>query len=135
MSKRTILGQKGKARSGGGYTSKQVRQVGQRVNPRRLDAINPAAVDMMGQATSFKKPDLVKPVRDFAPMGNALTNNCGPNGEGRTIYPSGYQSQHGTAAKGEKGIEGRADRWPRAILDAPPGNTGRVIRKGEQTGE
>jgi hypothetical protein len=125
----------GKARSGGGITSNKLRQVGQRLNPRKVDVVSPSATDMLGQQTSFKKPELMKGAQDFAPMGNALTNNVGKGGPGtgRTIYPCGFQSLHGTAAKGEGGMQGKADRGARQIL-GPPANTG-AVRKGEQRGE
>jgi hypothetical protein len=129
-----------KAKSGGGITSNKLVRVGQKLNPRSVDVVSVAATDMLGQATSFKKPDLVKPARDFAPMGNAMTNNCGPNGEGRTIYARGYQGQHGSAAKGEGNIgPSKVDRGERAILGPAPNDTSpfhRVpFRRGQQSNE
>jgi hypothetical protein len=96
-----------KARSGGGITSNKLRQVGQRLNPRSVDVVSLSATSMLGQQVSSKRPEIIKrQAQDFAPMGNALTNNCGPNGEGRTIYARGYQgTQHCSRPEGN-GREG-----------------------------
>jgi cytochrome c5 len=128
-------GQSGKARSGGGITSNKLRQVGMRVAPRTTNVVSVAATDMLGQQVSFKRPDLIRgTAKDFA-LGNTLTNNVGKGGPGtgRTIYERGFQSCHGTPAKGEAGIQGKADRGSRAIL-GPPSNTG-AVRKGQQVNE
>jgi hypothetical protein len=127
-----------KARSGGGISSRVNREVGVRAGKRTLDAVSPSAVADLGAAIGYKRAPLVKSTpKDFVPLGNDLATNVGRGGPGtgRTVYPCGYQDQHGQAAPGQCGIQGRADRGPRAILDAPPGNTGRVIRRGEQQGE
>jgi hypothetical protein len=126
----------GKARSGGGLTVNKLVQVGVRAGKRTLDAINPASADYLGQRTAFKKPPLVESTpKDFVPLGNSLVNNVGAGGpgKGRVTYPCGFQSLHGAVAKGEKGMEGKADRGARQIL-GPPANTG-VVRKGQQSGE
>jgi hypothetical protein len=140
-SKSTILG-RGKARSGGGITSNKLVHPKVRAGSRRVNAISPSAVDMIGQQTSFKKPDLIKSTpKDFVPMGNDLATNIGNGGPGtgRTVYPCGYQDQHGSAAPGQRGIQGKADRGPRAILGEAPNDRSpfhRVpFRRGEQQGE
>jgi hypothetical protein len=79
---------------------------------------------MQGQSTSFKRPDLIQgKAQDFAPMGNALTNNVGKGGPGtgRTIYKTGYQGCYGAKAPGEQGIVGTADRGSRTILNEQGG--------------
>jgi cytochrome c5 len=130
-----------KARSGGGITSNKNVRVGQKLNPRSVDVISLAATSMLGQQVSSKRPEIIKrQAQDFAPMGNALTNNCGPNAEGRTVYARGTQNTHGSTAPGQKGMEGKADRGPRAILDEPPrhnspGPGPKVFRRGEQVNE
>jgi hypothetical protein len=126
----------GKAKSGGGITSNKLRQVGIKAGPRRTNVISPSAVADVGAAISYKRLPLIKSTAPQVPLGNDLATNVGRGapGAGRTIYPCGYQDQHGAVAKGETGIQGRADRGPRAILDAPR-NTGAVIRRGEQQGE
>jgi hypothetical protein len=127
-----------KPRSGGGLTSNKLVHPKMRGGKRTLDAISPSAVSDLGMAIGYKRAPLVKSTpKDFVPLGNDLATNVGRGGPGtgRTVYPCGYQDQHGQAAPGQRGIQGRADRGPRAILDAPPGNTGRVIRRGEQQGE
>jgi hypothetical protein len=134
-----------KVRSGGGLTSNKLVRPKISAGSRRVNAISPSAVDMMGQQTSFKKPDLIKAQpRDFVPLGNDLATNVGKGGPGtgRTTYPCGYQDQHGSAAPGQRGIEGRADRGHRAILGPQSGNPGHhealpkgQIRRGQQSGE
>jgi hypothetical protein len=111
-----------KSRSGGGIRSRVVKKVGVRAGSRTTNVISPSAVDMIGQQTSFKKPDLIKATpQDRAPMGNELAASCGQGpGGGRTVYRSGYQDQHGKPAQGETGIVGGADRGARAILGPPP---------------
>jgi hypothetical protein len=121
MAKKAQRQGSGKARSGGGIQSNKLVQVGVRAGKRTLDAVSPAGVDQLGQATSFKRDPLVKSTpKDFVELGNALVNNVGEGGpgKGRTVYPCGYQAQTGPAAKGEGGTEGRADRGSRAILGA-----------------
>jgi hypothetical protein len=125
-----------KARSGGGITSNKLRQLGVRGGKRTLDAVSPSAVADLGAAVGYKREPLVKSTpKDFVPLGNDLATNVGKGGPGtgRNIYPSGFQCQTGAAAKGEGGIQGRADRGSRAILGPPP-NKG-VVRRGEQSGE
>ena len=126
-----------KAKSGGGITSRVNRKVEMRVAPKTTNVINPAATDYLGQSTAFGKgPFVERKAPDFAPMGNSLTNNCGPNGEGRTIYKSGFQSLHGKAAPGEGKMQGAADRGPRAILGADPARPQpKPFRRGQQQGE
>jgi hypothetical protein len=125
-----------KARSGGGITSNKLVHPKMRGGKRTLDAVSPSAVADLGAAVGYKRTPLVKSTpKDFVPLGNDLATNVGRGGPGtgRNIYPSGFQCQTGAAAKGEGGIQGRADRGPRAILGPPP-NKG-VVRKGEQQGE
>jgi hypothetical protein len=127
----------GKAESGGGYTSNKLRRVGVKAAPRTTNVIDPHAPDFLGQSTSFKKPPFVKSAaKEVVPMGNSLVNNVGAGGpgKGRTVYPCGYQDQHGSVAKGERGIVGDADHGKRQIL-GPPANTGAVQRRGQQRDE
>jgi hypothetical protein len=111
----------GKATSGGGITSNKRREVGYKGGKRTLDAVSPAGVDQLGQATSFKRDPLIKATpNDRVALGNDLAASCpqGPGG-GRTVYASGYQDQHGAAAKGEGRMQGAVDRGRRAILGEP----------------
>ena len=131
-----------KPRSGGGIRSNKLVRPGMRVAPRTTNVVDPHATDFLGQATSFKKPPFVqRTAPDFAPMGNTMTNNCGPNGEGRTLYARGVQGTHGGTAKGETGIQGAADRGARSILGPQPSNPGKQalprdqIRRGQQVNE
>jgi hypothetical protein len=109
-----------KAKSGGGITSNKNRNVRQNVAPRTTNVINPNQPDFLGQATAFPKgPWVERKAPDFAPMGNALTNNVGKGGPGtgRTIYgKSGSQGCYGTPDRGETGIVGAADKGARSIL-------------------
>jgi hypothetical protein len=129
-------GQKGKARSGGGIRSNKVVHHGIRTANRRTDVVSPSAVADLGASISYQRLPLIKSTaKEAVPMGNELVNNVGAGGpgKGRTIYPCGYQDQHGAAAKGEGGMQGKADRGSRAIL-GPPANRG-AVRRGEQQGE
>jgi hypothetical protein len=125
----------GKAKSGGGITSNKLRQVGIKAGPRRTNVISPSAVADVGAAISYPRLPLIKSTAPQVPLGNDLATNVGRGkpGAGRTIYPCGYQDLHGAVAKGEAGIQGKADRGSRAIL-GPPANRG-AVRRGEQQGE
>jgi hypothetical protein len=136
MSKRAAPQSRSKAKSGGGWSSNKRREVSIKAGKRTLDAVSPSAVADLGAAVGYKRLPLVKSTpKDFVPLGNDLATNVGRGapGAGRTIYERGYQSQHGAVAKGEGGIQGRADRGSRAILGPPP-NKG-LVRRGEQSGE
>jgi hypothetical protein len=128
-----------KARSGGGISSRVNREVGQRLNPLKVNVINPNSPDFLGQSTSFPKPPLVeRTAPDYAKMGNAMTKPCGSQGEGRTVYKTGYQGLHGGTTSGE-GMKGAADRGPRQILGPPSNRPGPMpqgqVRRGQQVGE
>jgi hypothetical protein len=140
MTKRAAPQSRAKARSGGGITSNKLRQVPVRAGKRTLDAVSPSGVADLGASIGYKRVPLVKSTpKDFVPLGNSLTNNVGEGGPGtgRTIYPSGYQCQHGTPAKGEGGIQGAADRGARAILGPQPAQTQRTaaMLKGQRSRE
>jgi hypothetical protein len=141
MSKRAAPQSRSKAKSGGGIDGNKRREVGYRGGKRTLDAVSVQAVSELGARTAFKKPPLVKSTpNDFVPLGNTLAAACplGPGG-GRTVYASGYQDQHGAAAKGERGMQGKADRGSRAILGEAPNHNSpfhRVpFRRGQQSNE
>ncbi len=90
-----------KARSGGGYTSDKYHtsKSAQKVEPK-AKAVNPGAVDALGQAVAFKKPPLQSgPGYTPAKVGSTGIagarqghQGAGPGGGGRTIFPSGSQS-------------------------------------------
>jgi hypothetical protein len=126
----------GKARSGGGITSRKLVHPGVRVAPRTTNVVSPSAVADVGAAISYKRQPLVKSTApDFAPMGNTVAAQtvCGPGGS-RTIYKSGFQTQSGSASPGEGSIEpSKHDRGPRQIL-GPARNTG-AVRRGQQRSE
>jgi hypothetical protein len=131
----------GKATSGGGITSNKRREVGYRGGKRTLDAVSVQAVSELGARTAYPKSPLVKSTpNDRVALGNTLAASCpqGPGG-GRTVYASGYQDQHGAAAKGEGGIQGRADRGSRAILGEAPNHNSPFhpvpFRRGQQSNE
>jgi hypothetical protein len=87
--------------SGGGISSNKYRtSKAPKVEPRSK-AVSPGAVDGLGQATAFKKPNLqsgpgysTKP-QPSTGIANARQGHqgAGPGGGGRTIFPSGSQSQ------------------------------------------
>jgi hypothetical protein len=141
MAKKSQRQSSGKATSGGGITSNKRREVGYKGGKRTLDAISPAGVDQLGQATSFKRDPLVKSTpNDRVALGNTLAASCpqGPGG-GRTVLPHGYQDQHGAAAKGEPGMQGKADRGSRAILGEAPNHNSPFhsvpFRRGQQSSD
>jgi hypothetical protein len=114
-----------KAKSGGGITSNKLvhrRHIG---GQRHKNAVSPSAVDMMGQSTSFQKPDLIKGRVAHPPLGNDLATNVGKGGPGagRTTYHCGTQGTQGKPSHGEGGMAGAADRGSRAILGPPNSKT------------
>jgi hypothetical protein len=142
MSKRAAPQSRSKAKSGGGIDSNKRREVGYKGGKRTLDAVSPSAVSDLGMAVGYKRAPLVKSTpRDFVPLGNSLTNNVGAGGPGtgRTVYPAGYQCQTGPAAKGEPGMQGKADRGSRAILGEAPNHNSPFhpvpFRRGQQSNE
>jgi hypothetical protein len=120
MSKRAAPQARGKPRSQG-IQSNKLKEVGYRGGKRTVDVISPEAVSELGMRTAFKKPPLVKSTpNDFVPMGNTMNKPCGSQGEGRTVYKTGFQSLTGPVAKGEgESAKDKADRGPRAILGEP----------------
>ena len=141
MSKRAAPQSRSKAKSGGGIDTNKRREVGYRGGKRTLDAVSVQAVSELGARTAYPRTPLVKSTpNDFVELGNARAASCpqGPGG-GRTIYASGYQDQHGAAAKGEGGIRGAADRGSRAILGPQPNDTSPFhpvpFRRGQQQNE
>jgi hypothetical protein len=91
-----------KIKSGGGLTSnKLVQSKGYKVEPVANKA-SPAGAGQLGTAVQFRKEPLIQQGKGFNPGGvpatgvpgkfNAATS--GP-GSGRTVYPSGAQSQYG----------------------------------------
>jgi hypothetical protein len=141
MSKRAAPQSRSKAKSGGGIDSNKRREVGYKGGKRTLNAISPSVVADLGAAVGYKRAPLVKATpQDRVALGNELAASCGQGpGGGRTVYPSGYQDQHGAAAKGEGGIRGAADRGPRQILGPQPRHTSPFhpvpFRKGQQINE
>jgi hypothetical protein len=134
----------GKARSGGGIRGNKNVKIGVNAGPRRTNVISPSAVADVGAAIGYKRLPLIKATAPQVPLGNELATNVGRGapGAGRTVYPCGYQDQHGTPAKGEPGMQGAADRGPRAILGPQPSNPGNKpalpqgqIRRGQQVRE
>jgi hypothetical protein len=112
----------GKARSGGGITSNQLRRVCVKAGPPHTNKVSVAATDALGQQLAYKRPDLIKGTMPKVPMGNAVAAQtvCGPGGS-RTIYKSGYQSSTGPVSQGEgDGYTSTADRGNRAILGPAP---------------
>ena|SRR5262249_18931625 len=98
---------KGRAVSGGGLTSNKLVTPKPRAGNRAVDAIDPAAADQIGQSIGFRgDPVTGKPMADKTDLGNFRSWTCpdGPGG-GRTIYPSGYQDQHGAANRGEHNLD------------------------------
>src|SRR5262249_5031085 len=79
----------------------------------------PAAADQLGQATAFKKENVeMGKAYQGSKLGNEVALNVGKGapGAGRTIMPCGSQGVHGPVSRGEAGMQGGADRGPRAIL-------------------
>jgi hypothetical protein len=101
-----------KAKSGGGITMNKNVSGKVRGGSRSADKISPAGLSQYGtaqggnlrQAGSFTGVNSATPVfsgskANPVPFGNAkaLDVGAGGVGTGRTIYRSGYQSQHGAA--------------------------------------
>jgi hypothetical protein len=121
-----------KAKSGGGPTGKNVRNVPIRTGPPNTKVISPSAVMQIGSkqgnhadgGTVRRPPDpLVQGTRPQVAMGNAKALDVGRGGPGtgRTIHKSGSQSQHGPANPGV----GELPRTP----SGGPGGFG--FRKGD----
>src|SRR5262245_8847712 len=110
-----------KAKSGGGITSNKFVQPSIRSgSPNK--GTSPGAADQLGQAVSFKR-EQVEMGRAYpgTKLGNEVALNVGAGGpgKGRTVMPCGSQGVHGPINRGEAGIQGGADRGPRAILGSP----------------
>jgi hypothetical protein len=106
-----------KSNAGGGINSKQVRQVGMKLGQPaqgrgigRVAQIGNKVGDHTteGGSTGYRgDPMLMKPPAGGAQaLGNSKTMPAGPHGEGRTVYRTGYQMQHGAANPGERKISG-----------------------------
>jgi hypothetical protein len=121
----------GKAKSGGGIQSRQVRQVGIRYGgPNRK--VNPAGADQLGQHLGDHAGDTrgdtgkgnpASPLYGGmalpgAKLGNEVAKNVGAGGPGtgRTVYKTSTQGMHGSA----RGPE-------RDVPDAPTMRPGRDI--------
>lgn len=78
--------------SGGGA---KFQDVGIKAGPPSTNKMSPAAADMLGQQTAFKKPALQQNTMRQVPLGNDLATNVGKGGPGagRTVYRSGSQAQ------------------------------------------
>jgi hypothetical protein len=106
-----------KSKAGGGYRSKQVKNVGVRTG-QRAEEIRPAGVSQIGSSIGNKAMGHagilkggVEPVRGQQrgptqpggfPLGNtiAAATVCGPGGS-REVMRSGSQSQHGPVNPGQ----------------------------------
>ena len=84
--------------SGGGIASNKNVRVGVKAGSRSTNAVNPGAVDRLGQQVVFTKPapELEKAVQAPVPLGNELALNVGGGGPGtgRKVMPSGSQGSH-----------------------------------------
>src|SRR5262249_47039669 len=109
--------QMSKIKSGGGLTSNKLVKPSVRTGSASR-AMLPERVAQIGAATSFPKPKLEGPGYDGAKYGNEVALNVGAGGpgKGRQIHHCGSQGQHGSPNRGEAGMQGGADRGPRAIL-------------------
>ena len=105
-----------KAVSGGGISSRVVKQVDIKSGSPNLTAYSPRGVSQIGaaqgsrldRAGSFTTRNSALPYsdgqrKDFVPLGNSLTNNIGPGGpgSGRVLYgQGGTQQMHGAPVQG-----------------------------------
>jgi hypothetical protein len=97
-----------KIMSGGGYDSRQVKKsTGYKTEPVSK-AVSPAGANQQGAATAFKKEDLYsgkgytpQPCGPTGVPGKYNAAKQGP-GSGRTVMPSGSQSQYGPVAQGQQ---------------------------------
>jgi hypothetical protein len=112
-----------KAVSGGGISSRVVKQVDIKSGSPNLTAYSPRGVSQIGaaqgsrldRAGSFTTRNSALPYsdgqrKDFVPLGNSLTNNIGPGGpgSGRVLYgQGGTQQMHGAPVQGQS--PGRRD--------------------------
>ena len=117
----------------GDITTKNVRQVGQRLGgPNR--AVNPGGADQLGQhmGNHADRGDTGKgnPATPLyggravaSKLGNELTNNVGKGGPGagRDVHARGTQSTHGAVRFGEPAQPTGKDLGPRSILGRSPG--------------
>jgi hypothetical protein len=101
--------------SGGGITSNKLVHPGVKSGSPNLNAYSPRGVSQLGYSPgstlsktgAFTTQNSALPLsegqmRDFVPMGNALTNNVGKGGPGtgRTLYgQGGTQATHGDLFK------------------------------------
>jgi len=122
-----------KAVSGGGISSRVVKQVDIKSGSPNLTAYSPRGVSQIGaaqgsrldRAGSFTTRNSALPYsdgqrKDFVPLGNSLTNNVGPGGpgSGRTLYgQGGTQSVHGPVVQGQS--PGQRDILSEFGRDAP----------------
>ena len=122
-----------KAVSGGGISSRVVKQVDIKSGSPNLTAYSPRGVSQIGaaqgsrldRAGSFTTRNSALPYsdgqrKDFVPLGNALTNNVGRGGpgSGRTLYgQGGTQSVHGPVVQGQS--PGQRDILSEFGRDAP----------------
>ena len=132
-----------KAVSGGGISSRVVKQVDIKSGSPNLTAYSPRGVSQIGaaqgsrldRAGSFTTRNSALPYsdgqrKDFVPLGNALTNNVGRGGpgSGRTLYgQGGTQQQHGPAT-GPAPVQGR-DIFREFPSSQSQGNTGAFSQK------
>jgi hypothetical protein len=99
-----------KAKSGGGATGKNVRNVGVRTGSPTANKVSPQAVSGLGLAKgnhaetvgTVKRPPepLVTGRGPQVPLGNAVAQNVGKGGPGagRVVHARGSQGQHGPVA-------------------------------------
>ena len=73
-------------------------EFGVKAGSRSTNAVNPGAVDRLGQQVVFTKPapPMQTPVQAAVPLGNELALNVGGGGPGtgRKVMPTGSQGQH-----------------------------------------
>ena len=92
-------------RSGGGPDSRNVsHRYEPKVNPVANKA-SPAGANQLGQAVQFRKEELIQQGKGYNPVGVPATGVPGKfnaaaqgPGSGRTVYPSGSQTQYGPPA-------------------------------------
>jgi hypothetical protein len=103
--------------TGGGILGNKNVKVAVKAGPPRTNVVSPGSTDQLGEVVAFKKDKLPLRTAPQVPMGNATALSAGQGpGAGRTIMRCGSQGVHGPTVAGEAGIQGTADRGPRAVL-------------------
>jgi hypothetical protein len=121
-----------KSKAGGGFNSKQHKDVGVRTG-QKATGVLPAYPGTLGEMRGNHASEKGRTRSDNSiemynnktppsvPLGNQVAANVGAGGPGtgREVMRIGSQGQHGAANPGSPLVTGAVDRGPRAILGKP----------------